>query len=135
MYRRILVAVAPDHPETIDEMLQVARGLAEPGATIEALSVVSAIPTYIEVHIPKSIYQASAEEVRQKLEQGLAGQEGVERAVEVGKPSEEILAYQQRGGHDLIVLRSHNPTIGDMVLGSTAARIVRNARCSVHVIR
>ena len=59
MYEKILIAIAPDYPDTIDELIDAARALASPGAEIHALSVVSAVPTYIEIHVPKSLYQDS----------------------------------------------------------------------------
>ncbi|WP_170501927.1 universal stress protein, partial [Ruegeria atlantica] len=38
-------------------------------------------------------------------------------------------------GIDCIVLASHKPGMKDFFLGSTAALVVRHARCSVHVLR
>ncbi len=135
MYDKILIAVAPDHLETIGELVQAARALASPGAEIEAFSVVAAIPTYIEISVPKSIYKTSADKVHAALETELAGHHDVSPVVEIGKPSEEIENYQKKGGHDLIILRSHDPSIKDFLIGSTASRVVRDAPCSIHVIR
>lgn len=135
MYKKILIAVAPDHPETIAELVRVARALAAPDAEIEALSVVSAVPTYLEVSIPESVYEDACSEVKRKLEEDLSGEEDVTKTVRIGNPSGAIDAYQKDGNHDLIVLRSHSPGIQDFFLGSTAGRIVRHAPCSVHVIR
>ncbi|MBT8411941.1 MAG: universal stress protein, partial [Octadecabacter sp.] len=36
---------------------------------------------------------------------------------------------------DCIIMASHQPGLEDYFLGSTAARVVRHAKCSVHVIR
>ena len=135
MYDRILIAAAPDHPETLPDLLRAARALASPGARIEAMSVVLAVPTYLEVELPKGIYEASRREVLTRLDGELAGEEDIERIVKVGNPAREIERHQQEGHHDLIVLRSHAPGLQDFFMGSTAGRIVRHAPCSVHVIR
>ncbi len=137
MYHKILIAVAPDHPETVAELVRAARALAAPDAAIEALSVVLAVPTYIEIEIPKSIYEKSVQEVRAKLDADLAGVEAddIRRVVKIGNPAREIESCQKEGGHDLIVLRSHRPGMQDLLMGTTAGRVVRHAPCSVHVIR
>ena len=36
---------------------------------------------------------------------------------------------------DLIVIGCHAPGVGDFLLGSNAARVVRHAGCSVYVVR
>lgn len=136
MYDKILIAVDPEHPETIGQLLEAARALAAPGAKLEALSVVQAVPTYLEIDIPKSIYEKSRKEVEAKLERALGDDAGdVARLVGIGKPSKEIASFQKDGRHDLVVLRSHGPAVKDYILGSTAARVVRNVPCSVHIIR
>ncbi len=137
MYHKILLAVAPDHPETVGDLVQAARALAAPDAAIEALSIVLAVPTYIELEIPKSIYEKSMKEVRARLDADLAAIEAddIRRVIRIGNPWREIEAYQAEGGHDLIVLRSHRPGMQDFFMGSTAGRVVRHAPCSVHVIR
>lgn len=135
MYSKILIAVDPEHPETGAELLEAARALAAPDARIEALSVVQAVPTYIEIEIPEAIYAKSRKEVEAKLEHILGDADDIDRRVSIGKPSSEIVSVQKEGGHDLIVLRSHNPSVKDILLGSTAGRVVRSAPCAVHVIR
>jgi universal stress protein F len=135
MYKKILIAVAPEHPESVAELLAAARTLAAPDARIEALSVVQAVPTYIEIEIPKSIYEKSRKEVAAKLDNALGDADDVERLVGIGTPSKEIVSFQKSGGHDLVVMRSHGPTMKDYVLGSTASRVVRNTPCSIHIIR
>jgi len=41
----------------------------------------------------------------------------------------------QEKGVDLIIIASHRPGLQDYFLGSTAAKVVRHAKCSVLVIR
>ena len=52
-----------------------------------------------------------------------------------GNVYQEILAYADKIGINLNIVASHKPNVGDDLLGTTAARIVRHATCSVLVIR
>jgi nucleotide-binding universal stress UspA family protein len=43
--------------------------------------------------------------------------------------------YASENGYDCIVIASHVPGFENIFLGSTADRVVRHAKCAVHVIR
>ena len=60
MDKKIRIAVAPGHPETIAELIRVARVLAAQGAGIESLNAVPAVPTYLEDSIRTSPTKARA---------------------------------------------------------------------------
>jgi nucleotide-binding universal stress UspA family protein len=53
-----------------------------------------------------------------------------------GKPAEEIIKTAKEGDFNLIII-GHRSTSGiqDMVVGSTAANVVRYAHCSVLIFR
>jgi nucleotide-binding universal stress UspA family protein len=54
----------------------------------------------------------------------------------IGKPAEEILYLASEIGADLIMVGTHDhTTLERMLLGSTAARVVREAGCPVIVVR
>jgi nucleotide-binding universal stress UspA family protein len=61
----------------------------------------------------------------------------VQASVEVGsgQTHRAILAAAEERNVDLIVVASHRPGLQDFLLGSTAARVVRHATCSVLVKR
>ena len=67
----------------------------------------------------------------------LAAEAGVEAEiiVDAGNAATACLRVAERCGADLIIVASHNPNFSDYFLGSTAARIVRHAACSVLVMR
>ena len=52
-----------------------------------------------------------------------------------GHPNHGILDYANEMGIDCIIMASHKPGLQDYLIGSTAARVVRHAKCAVHVIR
>jgi universal stress protein F len=52
-----------------------------------------------------------------------------------GHSGRTILDWAEANAVDCIVIASHRPGLQDYLLGSTAGRVVRHARCSVHVVR
>ena len=55
--------------------------------------------------------------------------------VATGSVYQEILSTAEKAGSDLVVIGAHDPDLKDFLLGPNAARIVRHAKCSVHVVR
>jgi nucleotide-binding universal stress UspA family protein len=60
---------------------------------------------------------------------------GVETVFLGGDPSREIVRYARDNGVDLIVLGRRGTTLGDVMLGSVAERVVRHAPCPVLITR
>ena len=56
-------------------------------------------------------------------------------AVRHGSAHHEILDEAESSDVDLVVVASHRPELSDYLLGSTAAKVVRHANCSVLVVR
>lgn len=52
-----------------------------------------------------------------------------------GSAYEQILDVAERIGADQIVVGAHKPNLSDYLLGTTSARVVRHAKCSVSVVR
>ena len=52
-----------------------------------------------------------------------------------GPTGRSITNWADETGVDCIVIPSHRPVMSDILLGSTAAWVVRHAHCAVHVIR
>jgi nucleotide-binding universal stress UspA family protein len=61
--------------------------------------------------------------------------EGATVLVKQGHSSNTILDEAEALGADCIVLGSHRPDYRDYLIGSTAARVVRHAQCTVVVER
>ena len=70
------------------------------------------------------------------LEALAAGPGGVDRLLVLeGNAATTILAQADADEADAIVLGSHRPDYRDYLIGSTAARVVRHAACTVVVER
>ncbi len=58
-----------------------------------------------------------------------------ERVCRVGRPAQVVVDVAAELQADLIVIGSHGFDVIDRVLGTTAARVVNHAQCSVLVVR
>jgi len=59
----------------------------------------------------------------------------MEAEARTGHSYKTILDVADEKQVDLIVIASHQPGLQDYFLGSTAAKVVRHAKCSVLIIR
>ncbi|MCG6115981.1 MAG: universal stress protein [Mesorhizobium sp.] len=136
MPKTIIVPVALAQIDKAQSMLDVARQLGGEDGNIVLLTVIEDVPGYIAAELPSGLLEKAAEDARGEL-RTLARSAGMELAVEVrkGSPATAILDVAAERKADVIVIASHRPGFQDFFLGSTAARVVRHAQCSVHVIR
>lgn len=135
MYKTILVPIAPDQERDSDGALQVARSLVSEGGRIIAVSVIEPVPAYVDHVLTPEIRAARETHVAQHLNAKAGGSPDVESHVLHGSPARTIQSFAQEVKADLIVVASHRPEISDIVLGSTAAWLMRHSDCSVHVLR
>lgn len=132
MYRHVLVAVELTHGEVGAHILKVGRYLAGAEGRVTVLNVVQPLPTYIGVEAHAEDLAEHRSETEKRLAE-LAGD--AETLVADGWPATVILDEAKRLGADAIVIGSHRPELTDYLLGSTAARVVRHAPCTVVVER
>lgn len=136
MYNKILVPIAFDHQDDLEAVLQLAKRLKNPDGETVLLTVIEPIPTYAETYLPKDLRDKQRDETVAFLENIAKQVEGTVRLqLKVGNPGAQILEHADASGCDCIIIRSHKPGLEDYFLGSTAARVVRHAPCSVHVFR
>ncbi|MCB4458390.1 universal stress protein [Leisingera sp. McT4-56] len=135
MYKNILVPIAPDHGADSASALQAARLLADSDARITALTVADEIPGYVVQQLPEGLLENTRAEMLAELKADLGGVAGVKADVVTGHAGRTITDYAEAHGADCIVIASHRPGLQDYFLGSTAARVVRHAKCTVVVIR
>ena len=136
MYRSILVPLDMGHMPQGKTGIDIAIDLAKNDCKIILLNVVEEIPTWAAVELPRDVKEKSINKAKQDL-LAIAKNNDVNMDVEVrsGHPYQTILDVAEEKSVDLIVITSHSPGLKDYFLGSTAAKVVRHANCSVHVIR
>jgi len=135
MYKHILVPIALDHEHNASDAVDLAETVKDEGGRITVLTVVEQVPPYISQYLPEGQIEKNVEDARIALKADLGGIKGVEVDVIRGNPGPAIVDYASEMDIDLIVIASHRPGLQDYFLGSTAARVVRHANCSVHVVR
>lgn len=135
MYKNILVPVALDHESDVQASYSVARALADNGANFTVMHVLEEIPGFVAMDIPSGTVIKAERTAKEALDQSAKALPGASTTLKRGHPGTAIVNYASENGIDCIVIASHKPGIEDFFLGSTAARVVRHAMCSVHVIR
>jgi len=136
MYKRILVPVDLGHGGVAAHILKVARWLAGETGQVTLLHVMDKPPAYVTAQVPQEILENHRAETRAALEALAAGRARVDRLVVLeGNAATTILAQAEAEEADAIVLGSHRPDYSDYLIGSTAARVVRHAACTVVVER
>ena len=135
MYRNILVPVAFDEEHDPAGALATAKYLVDEGGSITLLHVIDAVPAYVASQVPQTVRDEARKHIFEDLEAKAGGLDDAKIEVVEGHAGTTIVDYAEENGIDLIVIRSHRPGLEDYFLGSTAARVVRHALCSVHVIR
>ena len=135
MYRHVLVPIALDHGEGTQTAIAVARHLADAGGQITALTVLEPVPAFIANELPEGQIERTSIDVMSALREEVGEAPDVRPVVIMGHPGRAIVDFAEENGVDCIVVASHKPGLADYFLGSTAARVVRHARCPVHVVR
>lgn len=135
MYQHILIAVALGAEKEPEQSLKVAKLLATKATRVTVLHVKEAIPGYAITYMPADYETGLKEAIRSQLDELAKGFENGHGALVEGHSGRTILEWAEDNAVDCIILNSHQPSFEDYILGSTAARVVRHAKCSVHVIR
>ena len=136
LYNSILIAVDLANVANVKSLIDHASAHGSSNSKIILLNVVEEIPRWAEVELPRGTQDKSVKASRDELG-GLAASAGVDVGVEVrvGHPYKTILEVAEEKNADLIIVASHQPGLQDYFLGSTAAKVVRHATCSVLVVR
>lgn len=141
MYKDILLAVDLVHESSWRKSLPETVHIAQTsGSRIHLLTVVPDFgSSLVGSFFPKEHAAKLMEQVRQQLhafsEKHIPEDVPVQHIVGHGSAYDEILHYARETKCDLIVIGSHRPEMQDYLLGPTAAKVVRHAKCSVLVVR
>lgn len=135
MHKSILIPVALDHEPMAAQKIARARAMLAPGGRITLLTVLEKIPSFAAEFVTVKSENHLTTRILDKLK-GVAGDAtDIDCMVDTGKAGVRIPAVASEIGADLILVAAHNVGAIDYFLGSTAARVVRRAACSVYVMR
>ncbi len=138
MYKNILIPVALEPEGDLSTALTAAKALIDEGGAVSLLHVVEDVPAFVAAHFAEA-EGASArhrEAAQAKLDEIASGAGFPVRAhVTSGHASRTILDEAEAIGADCIIISSHKPGLGDYLIGSHAARVVRHSKCAVLVVR
>ncbi len=136
MYQTILVPIDLGHLEKGKPMIKIAQKLLNEGGRIILVNIVEEMPTYIAAQLPRGLIKSAHQHATEELT-AIANSAGIKSDIKVssGSAHNSILTIAEDQKADLIIVGSHKPELQDYLLGSTAARIVRHAKCAVLVER
>lgn len=136
MFKTILVPIDLAHSDKGQKYVKLAAQHGDAGAKIILLNVVEDIPGWAAAELPANLQETSTTRAKSELA-AIAAESGmdVEVLVRSGHSYKTILDVAKEKKADMIILASHRPGLQDYFLGSTAAKVVRHALCSVLVIR
>lgn len=136
MYKTILVPIDMGHVVEGKSIIDIAIDHADKDSKIILLNVVEEIPNWAAINLPADIIDKSLESARDDLKAiATAGGRKMDVEIRTGHSYNTILDVAEEKNADLIVVASHRPGLQDYFLGSTAAKVVRHAKCSVLVVR
>ncbi len=134
MYKKILVALSLDHGYGLGA-IELARKLRADGGEIIAVHVFEPVHSSVSLYVPKDHMEKVRETSKEDIAKRVGANNDVEAVVLTGHAGRAITHYAKEVGVDCIIAGSHKPGLQDYFLGSTAARIMRYAPCSVHILR
>ena len=135
MYSNILIPVVADEGHDNQRALDAARALATSGARFTLLQAMEPIPSIASSEIANVKIVLNREGIAQAMHSLAETLPKAQVQLVSGHAGRTIVDFANQYGSDCIVIASHRPGFGDYFLGSTAARVVRFAQCSVHVVR
>ena len=136
MFKTILVPIDMAHVAEGKANIDIAAQHASNGAKIILLNVVEDIPNWAAAELPSHLMDDSLKRAQSELK-AIANATGMsmEVIVRFGHSYNTILEVAKESLTELIIIASHRPGLQDYFLGSTAAKVVRHATCSVLVMR
>lgn len=136
MYKTILVAVDIAQAEKAERILNQAKQLSAAGGRILMVNIVEELPAYVVSDLSVDMLVDARKTAEAELTE-LRDKVGVKADIEIrqGAPAREILAAAEQAKADLIIIASHVPDLTNYIIGATADRIVRHAKCSVLIDR
>ena len=134
MYQKIILSLALDHGIS-QKAIQTARTLLAEGGQIIAVHVYEQLQGSASACVSDEAAAIGLQNTKELLALRVGDATDLEAVLLKGHSGRTITEYAEEISADCIIIGSHKPGLRDYFLGSTAARIVRHAPCSVHVLR
>jgi nucleotide-binding universal stress UspA family protein len=141
MFQRILVPIDVSDPDVAAKAVEDATTLAKSyGSQLRLIAVVNPMVAVSPMeYIPQVTFDALGEFERTEIAKIAATidlpKNRISSEVRDGGTYAEVLAAAEDWKADLIVIGAHKRSMATYLLGSTAAAIVRHAKCAVLVLR
>jgi nucleotide-binding universal stress UspA family protein len=133
MYNKILIASALGQGFS-EKALQAARSLISENGKIIVAHVIEPVNNVVQSFVTEDVKSKTYEKIKNMMAERCKD-EAIESEILYGQAGREITKYAEKIGADCIIIGSHKPGLEDFFLGSTSSRVVRYAKCSVHVLR
>lgn len=134
MYDKIVVGLSLEHGYS-GNALKAARALLNENGKIIAVHVTEPLNEVARLYLADEDVEKARQTVKEEFASRLDKQDDVESVMLSGHAGREIPEFAEKVGADCIIVGSHEPGLEDFFLGSTSSRVVRHARCAVHVLR
>ncbi|EHJ93971.1 universal stress protein [Vreelandella boliviensis] len=134
MYKNILITTAADNNSNVLQKIEVARKLSGEDSTIQIISVMERIPPYIAPSLPSDYRETTTQRIKDDIRKRIGDEHYAIHVVE-GHAAHQVVKFARRNGVDCIIVSSNRPGFPDHFMGSTALSIVRQAECTVTVVR
>jgi nucleotide-binding universal stress UspA family protein len=141
VYQKILIPIDLDALPIGERSIAIAKTFYSESnqAKIRLINVQPLVPVSLLGYLPPSFDEETQKASQKKLSEISASvpypPEAISSVVRYGSVYPEVLAEAADWGSDLIIVGSHKPELATYLLGSSAAAIVRHAKCSVLVVR
>lgn len=140
MFNKILVPIDIAQSDSGEAGLKAAASLATAtNARLVLVNVIGDIPNLVANQLPNNHLDMMKQSAEKALHE-VAAKNGLEAGsyevqTDQGQIYHKIIEAADKSSAELIVIASHQPDLADYLLGSTAAKVVRHAHCSVMVVR
>jgi len=141
MFKKILMPIDLQETHLAVKAVKIAIDEARKhGADIHVMTVMPGfgmpmVATFFSDNSMKKAMKQIGTELKRYIAANFPKDIAIHPIITEGNPAERILAQRDVLDADLIIIPSHTQSLGQVFLGSCAARVVEHATCSVMVIK
>ena len=141
MFKRILMPIDLQETDLAAKAVQITIDEAKKhGATVHVMTVLPGfgmpmVASFFPDKTMKKALKQVGSELKHYITANFPDEIKVKAVITEGNPAERILAQATKLDADLIIIPSHAQSLGQVFLGSCAAKVVEHAHCSVMVIK